>query len=221
MHITTSMKNISFDTLKKRAQIVNETLAKLLPNVKCALHYSNPLELLIATILSAQCTDKMVNIVTEKLFEKYKTIDDYVNATQEEFEVDIKSTGFYRAKAKNILNTVKIIKEKFNGVVPNTMDELITLSGVARKTANIVLGNAYGVVVGIAVDTHVRRLSQKFGLTKNDDPVKIEQDLMKIIPQKDWFMFSHRIVEYGRLYSPAQKRNDDTDPISQALLENP
>jgi len=211
------MNKYSPNKLKQRAQIVNETLAELLPNAKCALNYSNPLELLIATILSAQCTDKMVNIVTEKLFKKYKSLNDYVNATQEEFEADIKSTGFYKAKAKNILNTVKIIKEKFNGQVPKTMEDLITLSGVARKTANIVLGNAYGIVVGLAVDTHVRRLSQKFGLTTQNDPVKIEQDLMKLVPQKDWLMFTHRMVEYGRQYSPAKTRNDESDTISIAL----
>ena len=157
-------------------------LKKLYPNPACALHYTKPWELLIAVILSAQCTDKKVNEVTEKLFKKYKTLDDYVKADRKEFEKDVRSTGFYRNKAKNILAAAKIIKEKFGGKIPRTMEEILTLPGVARKTATVVLGNAYGVVEGIAVDTHVWRLSRKFDLTDYDDPVKIERDLMKLLP---------------------------------------
>lgn len=205
-------------TNKQRIEIILDKLKQLLPDAKCALNHSNPLELLIATILSAQCTDKKVNEVTQKLFAKYKTLDDYCAAKTEEFEQDIKSTGFYRTKTKNILSTVKMIKDKFGGQVPKTMEELLTLSGVARKTANIVLGNAYGIIEGIAVDTHVRRLSQKFGLTNNEDPVKIERDLMKLIPKSDWINFSHRMIEYGRTYSPARKVDDNSDPISADLL---
>lgn len=202
---------------KVKALLINKKLKELFPNAKIVLNYSNDWELLVSVILSAQCTDKMVNKVTEKLFKKYRKLDDYVKATQEEFEQDIKSTGFYHNKAKNILASAKIVKEKFGGKIPNTMEEILTLPGVARKTANIVLGNAYGIVEGIAVDTHVRRLSQKFGLTDEEDPVKIEKDLMSILPKSEWFNFTYRMIEYGRSYSPAQKRNSSDDPISQHL----
>ena len=218
-YLTRVYLSITMDDLmrKQRAVIVSKKLEILLPDAKCSLIYSNPLQLLIATILSAQCTDRIVNKVTEKVFKKYKNIGDYLNAEQKEFEADIKSTGLYRAKARNILASARIIKEKYNDAVPKTMNELLTLSGVARKTANIVMGNAYGIIDGIAVDTHVRRLSQKFGLTTNNNPVKIEQDLMKLIPKNDWLNFSHRMIEYGRVYSPANKKNDNSDPISKAL----
>ena len=163
-------------TQKKRVHIVLTELKKLFPHAKMVLNYSNNWELLVSVILSAQCTDKMVNKVTAKLFKKYKTLDDYVRASQIEFENDIHSTGFYHNKAKNILATAKIIKEQFHGEIPNTMEELLTLKGVARKTANVVLGNAYNIVEGIAVDTHVIRLTKLWGLTKHTDPVKIERD---------------------------------------------
>jgi endonuclease-3 len=192
---------------KRRAAKVVRALKKMFPHAKIALRYGNPWELLVAVMLSAQCTDKKVNEVTEKLFKKYRTLDDYVHADRREFERDIHSTGFYRQKAKNILAAAKIIKEKFNGKVPRTMEELLTLPGVARKTANIVLGNAYGIVEGIAVDTHVRRLSKKFGLTDHDDPVKIERDLMQILPKREWFDFTYRMIEYGRKVCPARKHN--------------
>lgn len=190
-------------------------LKKLFPNAKISLDYSNNWELLVAVILSAQCTDKMVNKVTEKLFKKYKSLDDYVKAHPEEFEQDIRSTGFYKNKAKNILSTAKIIKEKFRGKVPNTMKYLLTLRGVARKTANVVLGNAYGIYEGIAVDTHVRRLSKLYSLTNHDNPDKIEQDLMKIIPRKEWFDFTYRMIEYGRIYCPARKHDHEKCPLSK------
>lgn len=165
---------------------------------KTALRYKDPLEILIATILSAQCTDKRVNLVTKDLFKKYKTVKDYANANPEEFQQEIRSTGFYRNKAKNIINCCKILVEKFDSKVPRTMEELITLPGVARKTANIVLQAGYGIVEGIAVDTHVTRLSQLLGLTENKDPNKIEQDLMKLTPKKDWMNLSHLLIMHGR-----------------------
>ena len=199
------------DERKKRANKIVKKLQELFPDAAIVLKYSNTWELLVSVILSAQCTDKQVNIVTEKLFEKYRTLDDYVKANVDEFEKDIKSTGFYRNKAKNILAAAKIVKEQFDGKVPDTMEELLTLPGVARKTANVVLGNAYGKVEGIAVDTHVRRLSIKFGLTDHKDPVKIEQDLMQILPKKDWFFLTYGLIEYGRHICPARRHKDCAD----------
>lgn len=183
-------------------------------DVDIALHFSNVFELMVATILSAQCTDKRVNIVTSTLFKKYKTIKDYATADLKEFENDIKSTGFYRNKAKNIIATANIVLDKFNGVVPKTMEELITLKGVARKTANIVLGSGYGINVGIAVDTHVIRLTNLIGLSKNSDPKKIEQDLMKIIPKKYWKNISFTIQTLGRRVCIARRPKCDICPIN-------
>jgi len=179
---------------------VEEILERLKRKYKprTALRYKNPLEILVATILSAQCTDKRVNLVTRELFKKYKTVEEYADANPEEFQQDIRSTGFYRNKAKNIINCCKILVERFDSRVPKTMEELITLPGVARKTANIVLQAGYGIVEGIAVDTHVTRLSQLLGLTKNKDPAKIEQDLMQLTPKKDWMNLSHLLVMHGR-----------------------
>jgi endonuclease-3 len=221
------------DSLKDRQDRANKvitTLKKHYPLSKVALNFSNPLELLIAVILSAQCTDIMVNKVTTSLFKKYKSLDDYVKADIIEFEKDIKPTGFYRAKAKNVLATAKILKEKFHGEVPKTMEELLTLSGVARKTANVVLGNAFHIVVGVAVDTHVSRLSQRlrfvdteaigggkktFTFQKNGrmvldfkkdaDPVKIEQELMAVIPKQDWFKATYLLVDHGRAVCKSQR----------------
>lgn len=201
--------------LKDKAVIIVRELKKLFPNAKIVLKYSNHWELLVAVILSAQCTDRMVNIVTEKLFKKYKTLDHYVRAGLGEFEQDIRSTGFYRNKTKHILAAAKIIKERFHGKVPNTMEELLSLPGVARKTANVVLGNAFGIVEGIAVDTHVRRLSKLYGLTNHDDPKKIEQDLMKILPKNDWFKFTYLMIEYGRKYCPAKKHDHQNCPLAK------
>ena len=183
-------------------------------DVDIALKFSNVFELMVATILSAQCTDKRVNIVTSTLFKKYKTIKDYAKADLKEFENDIKSTGFYRNKAKNIIETANIVLNKFNGVVPKTMEELITLKGVARKTANIVLGSGYGINVGIAVDTHVIRLTNLIGLSKNLDPKKIEKDLMKIIPQKHWRNISFEIQTLGRRICIARRPKCDICPIN-------
>ena len=194
-----------------------DKLIELFPDAKIVLKYSNNWELLVAVILSAQCTDKMVNKVTDKLFKKYKTQDDYVKADPKEFEKDIRPTGFFRNKTRNILATAKIIGEKFEGKVPNTMRDLLTLPGVARKTANIVLGNAFGIVEGIAVDTHVRRLANLYGLTDHDDPDKIEQDLMKIVPRKEWFKFTYLMIEYGRKYCPARKHDHKNCPLVELL----
>ena len=198
---------------KKLAEKIIRKLKELLPDAKIALKYSNNWELLVAVILSAQCTDKMVNKVTEKLFKKYKSLEDYVKADAIEFEKDIRSTGFFRNKAKNILATAKIIKGKFHGKVPNSMNDLLTLPGVARKTANVVLGNAFGIYEGIAVDTHVRRLSKLYGLTDQDNPDKIEQDLLKIVPKKDWFKFTYLMIDYGRKYCRARKHDHENCPL--------
>ena len=184
-------------------------------DVGIALNFSNVFELMVATILSAQCTDKRVNIVTSSLFKKYKTIQDYAKADLKEFEQDIKSTGFYRNKAKNIIETANIVLNKFNGVVPKTMEELITLKGVARKTANIVLGSGYGIIAGIAVDTHVIRLTNLIGLSKNSDPKKIEQDLMKIIPKKYWKNISFMIQTLGRRVCIARRPKCDICPVNK------
>jgi len=199
---------------KKAAKIVNE-LKKLLPDAKIVLNYANNWELLVAVMLSAQCTDKKVNEVTQKLFKKYRTLEDYVNADPGEFEQDIKPTGFYRQKTKNILSCARIIKEKFGGEVPHTMEELLALPGVARKTANIVLGNAYGIVEGIAVDTHVIRLSRLLGLTDETNPDKIERDLMQILPREEWFDFTYTLIDYGRKYCPARRHNHAACPLSR------
>lgn len=204
-------------TREERAKIVLRELKKLFPHVRCFLNHSSPWELLVGVILSAQCTDKKVNEVTEKLFKKYPTLEDYLNADPREFEKDIFQTGFYRAKTKNILATAKLVKENFGGEVPRTMHEILTLRGVARKTANVVLGNAYNVVEGIAVDTHVMRLSRKFGLSNGNNPVKIEKDLMAIIPQEEWLDFTHRLIEYGRAYCPAKAHDHENEPIVKAL----
>ena len=160
----------------------------------------------MAVILSAQCTDKKVNQVTESIFKKYKTSADFAKLTQTQLEKLIHSCGFYRAKAKNIIGAIKIIENKFGGKVPNTMAEILILPGVARKTANVVLGNAYNVVDGIAVDTHMIRINQKLGFTRQKDPVKIERDLMQIIPKNEWFSYTYRIINYGRAVCTARHK---------------
>ena len=173
-------------------------LKKEYPDARCALDHSNPLELLIATILSAQCTDKRVNIVTAELFRKYRTAEDYIRVAQTELEKDVRSTGFFRNKAKSIQGACRIISEKYKGRVPDTIDELLALPGVARKTANVVLGTAFGITSGVVVDTHVSRLSQRLGLTDEKQPEKIERDLMSLVPRKDWIIFSHLLIWHGR-----------------------
>ncbi|MEK7510605.1 MAG: endonuclease III [Patescibacteria group bacterium] len=205
----------SFELRRKRATKIIRRLKELFPNAKIVLKYSNHWELLVAVVLSAQCTDKKVNEVTEKLFKKYRTLEDYVNADPREFEKDIRSTGFFRNKTKHILAAAKLIKEKFGGKVPHRMGDLLTIPGVARKTANIVLGNAYGIVEGIAVDTHVRRLCRKLGLTNHSDPEKIEQDLMRLLPKKEWFDFTYRMIEYGRQICPARTHECKSHPLTR------
>jgi endonuclease-3 len=189
---------------KKIPEII-ELLRKEYPDVRIALIHSNPLELLIATILSAQCTDKQVNEVTKKLFKNYSSPHDYIKVLQEKLEKEIYSTGFYRNKAKNIKKLCEILENNFNGKVPDTMEELLTLPGVGRKTANIVLSGAFGKVEGIAVDTHVKRLSNRLGITENTDPDKIEKDLMGLVPKKDWDVFSLLLIHHGRKVCTARK----------------
>lgn len=190
---------------KTRAQKIMELLEKEHPDAEIALQYKNPLELLVATILSAQATDEQINAITPRLFQKYTTAKDYAEADLTELEQDIKSSGFYHNKAKNIKNTAKMLVEKYNSHVPKTMEELIELPGVARKTANIVLFNAYGIIAGVAVDTHVRRLAQRLGLTENSDPNKIEKDLMNIVPQTKWMHITDLLIFHGRRICTAKK----------------
>ena len=190
--------------LKKKAKQIRKILQKEYPAAKCSLMFTNPLELLIATILSAQCTDERVNIVTRDLFRKYKTAKDYAEAELAELERDIRSTGFYRNKAKNIKNCCREIVGKHGGKVPGNMDELVQLAGIGRKTANVVLGNAYGIP-GVVVDTHVSRISQRLGLTENTDAVKIEFDLMKLFSRDNWTLVSHQFVDHGRKVCIARK----------------
>jgi endonuclease-3 len=215
------MKKVSESGMKqqlkdRKARVVKleRALKRLFPGSKIALVYGKPYELLFAVILSAQCTDKKVNEVTAKLFKKYKNLDAYIRVAQREFEQDIRQTGFYRNKTKNVLATAKILKEKYGGKVPDTMEGLTSLPGVARKTANIVLGTIYGVVEGIAVDTHVRRFAIRFDLTDYpNDTNKIEKDLMAIIPKKDWYTFTYRAIEYGRQIAPARTYDTSKDPL--------
>jgi endonuclease-3 len=207
---------------KKRWQKISKTLRKLFPHPKIALTFSNPWELLVAVQLSAQCTDKKVNQVTPALFKKYPTLDAYVKAGKtaagvHQFEDMVHACGFYRAKTKNILAAAREIKEKYGGKLPRTMEEMVKVPGVGRKSANVILGNAYGVVEGIAVDTHVMRLSRVFGLTKEKTPEKIEQDLMVIIPKKDWFEATYMIIDYGRAYCVARPHKHDLCPLTKVL----
>lgn len=198
---------------KERTKEIIKRLKKKYPKAKIALRFGNRWELLVAVILSAQCTDKKVNEVTEKLFKKYRALDDYVTADAKEFEQMVRPAGFYRAKTKNILASAKIVKEKFGGKIPRTMQDMLTLKGVARKTANVVLGNAYGVMEGIAVDTHVRRLSQRLGLSASDNPEKIEKDLMELVPKKDWFKTTYLLIDHGRAICKAKDPRCDLCPL--------
>ena len=184
--------------LSKKIKEILKILKSNYPEADCALNYSNPLQLLISTILSAQCTDKRVNQVTKTLFKKYKSIKDFSNLDRTILEKEIRSTGFFRQKAKWIQESCKKIEQDFHGQVPKTMELLTSLPGVARKTANVVMGTALNIASGIVVDTHVKRISKRLGLTKKQDPVKIEEDLMKIIPQENWIWFSHALITHGR-----------------------
>ena len=194
-------------SVKKRLRAAScvRRLKTAYPNAKMALRYGNEIQLLVAVMLSAQCTDKKVNEVTEKLFKKYKTAKDFATADRRTLEQEIRSTGFYHSKARSIREACRTIVEKFGGNVPRAMGDMLQLRGVARKTANVVLGNAFRVVDGIAVDTHVRRLSQRLGYTKSDNPEKIEQDLMALIDRKDWFMLTYFLIEHGRRVCNARR----------------
>lgn len=198
---------------RERALEIVRQLQRMYPRAKCTLDFRNPLELLVATILSAQSTDVRVNIVTKDLFRKYRTASDYAKARPQALEKDIHATGFFRSKAKNLIGMGDSLAEKHQGEVPQSMEELIELPGVGRKTANVVLGNAFGKAVGIVVDTHVTRVAGRLGLTRQTDPVKIEADLMKLVPQKEWVKFSHRLIQHGREICIARKPK-----CSQCLL---
>lgn len=198
----------------ERVQKMNEVLSVLYPDPKIALNYSNTWELLVAVQLSAQCTDARVNMTTETLFTQYRTIEAYRDATPREMEKAVHSCGFYRNKAKNIRGAAKMILEEYNGVVPHTMEELVRIPGVARKTANVILSNAFQIHEGIAVDTHVRRFAIRFDLSDYEDPVRIERDLMLIMPQEAWWGFNHRLVHYGRDYCPARPHACMAHPLT-------
>ncbi len=185
-------------TNPRRVRAILKKLDQAYPRAECELHHKNAFQLLVATILSAQCTDARVNMVTPGLFEKYPAPADFAYASPRDIEQEIRSTGFFRSKTKSIMGASKRIVEEFSGQVPRTMEELLTLPGVARKTANVVLGTAYGIASGVVVDTHMLRLSKRLDLTKHDDPKKVEQDLMRVIPQDRWIEFSHQIIWHGR-----------------------
>ncbi|MDL1968818.1 MAG: endonuclease III [Deltaproteobacteria bacterium] len=200
--------------IKTRSDKIRKILRMTFPNVNTQLKHRNSFELLVATMLSAQCTDKQVNSVTKKLFKNLETPYDFANASNKTIEELIRPTGFFRNKAKNIKNSSRILIEKYKGKVPDSLDELIKLPGIGRKTANVVLGSAFGIP-GIAVDTHVAKISKRLGLTKNKDPVKIEFDLMKIIPEKDWSDFSLQLVYFGRAVCKAKNPGCDICPLTE------
>lgn len=190
--------------LKQRVRKIIRLLKRAYPDAKCSLNHSSAFELLIATILSAQCTDARVNIVTQDLFSKYRKPEDYLKVSDKELQRDIRTTGFFRNKTKSIQGTAKALTEEYGGVVPSTMDELLELPGVARKTANVVLGNAFGISAGVVVDTHVTRLSHRLGLSHEKTAEKIEQDLIPIVPKKDWVIFPHLFIAHGRAICKAR-----------------
>jgi endonuclease-3 len=192
-------------TARERVRQIIRLLRKEYPDARCSLNYANPLELLIATILSAQCTDERVNMVTADLFRKYRTCEDYLKVPRSELEQDIRPTGFYRNKARAIQESCKVLCEKYGGRVPDKPEQLMELPGVARKTANVVLGNAFGIASGIVVDTHVARLAGRLGLSKQKDRDKIERDLMELVPRRDWIDFSHLMIYHGRKVCKSRK----------------
>ena len=202
------------DPIEARAPEIVRILSETYPDAKVALNFSNALEMLVATILSAQSTDVNVNKVTETLFEKYRTAEDYLRVPEDELKADIKSTGFFNQKATAIREACRRIVEVYDGKVPDTMEDLLTLRGVARKTANIVLGNAYGKVEGIAVDTHVKRVSNRLGFTTQSDPDKIEQDLMRLIPRERWFKFTYVLIDHGRALCIARRPLCEQCPVN-------
>jgi endonuclease-3 len=198
---------------KTRLIRIFEELDRLFPNATCALHHKNAWQLLVATILSAQCTDERVNKVTPELFKKYPTMQDFANASQDELSQEIRSTGFFNNKARSLIGAARKIIADYKGQVPRSMDELLQVPGAARKTSNVVLGTAYGIASGVVVDTHVQRISQRLDLTKNNDPVKIEQDLMKTIPQDRWVLFAHQLIHFGRQICIARKPRCASCPL--------
>lgn len=202
---------------KQKVNLIINRLKKLFPTTKIALNYSSPTELFVAVVLSAQTTDKQVNVVTADLFKKYKTIEDYVKTPLSEFEQDVRRIGLYKGKAKNIKTALEIVSKQYGGKLPDSMEELVKLPGVGRKTANVLLFNIYGKQEGIAVDTHVRRLSKLFGLTKNDDPNKIERDLMEIVPKNEWGEITYLLIDYGRKYCPARCKHE-TCPLRNFII---
>ena len=200
-------RNESLEEKRKRVRKILALLKKEHPDAGCGLHFSTPLELLVATILSAQCTDERVNMVTKTLFTKYRKPEDYMNASMEEFEQEVHSTGFYKNKAKSIRDACRMLAERYDSEVPRTMEEMLELPGVARKTANVVLSHAYDVVEGIAVDTHVKRLAQRLDLTRNSNPEKIEADLCALAPKTKWKTFSDGLIFHGRRVCFARNPN--------------
>lgn len=204
------MKSSAADRYRKIAR----ALAKEFPGARCELEHSDPLQLLVATILSAQCTDARVNRVTRALFKKYRTARDYAAADPRVFEREIRPTGFFRNKTRSILGAAKVLDEKHGGRVPSTMEELLELPGVARKTASVVLGTAFRRAEGIVVDTHVHRLTRRLGLTREDDPGKIERDLMELVPRDEWIDFAHRLIWHGRRVCPARKPRCGECPLA-------
>ncbi len=205
--------SVSIDAKRQAAKVVKQ-LAKTYPQATCALCFNTPLELLVATILSAQCTDQRVNLVTKDLFRKHRTAADYAKTPLAELEREIQSTGFFRNKAKAIQGACRILAERFGGEVPQDLQQLVELPGIGRKTANVVLGTAFRMATGVVVDTHVARLSLRLGLTTQKNPEKIEQDLMAIIPQAQWIDFSHRMIHHGRQICAARKPNCDRCPMN-------
>ncbi|MBI4395101.1 MAG: endonuclease III [Candidatus Omnitrophica bacterium] len=203
----------SLESKKKRTLEIIKRLKKTFPEAAIELHFKNPIQLVVATILSAQCTDKRVNMVTPALFKKYKTAKDYARANVRSFEKAIHSTGFYRAKARNIIGCMKEIMKRFGGKVPNRMEDLVSLPGIGRKTANVILGNIFDVP-GLVVDTHMKRIANRLALTRHQDPQKIEFELNEIVPQKDWSLFSHLIIWHGRRICFARKPNCPECPIN-------
>jgi endonuclease III len=198
---------------KARLQKILAELDKLFPEATCALHHQNAWQLLVATILSAQCTDERVNKVTPGLFQKFPTVEDLASVPQDELAQEIRTCGFFNNKARSIIGAAKKVQGEFGGEVPKTLDELLTVPGAARKTANVVLGTAYGIASGVVVDTHVQRITNRLDLTKNADPVKIEQDLMKIVPQDRWILFSHQVIHFGRQICVARKPRCGSCPL--------
>ena len=212
--VTTPKRPRSKLDRRARLEQILAILDQVFPNVTCALYHSNPWQLLVATILSAQCTDERVNMVTPGLFAKYPAMEDFAAATPEALGKDIYSTGFYNNKSRNIIAAAKRILQVYNGQIPTSIEELLTIPGAARKTANVVLGTAFGIASGVVVDTHVSRISQRLDLTSETDPVKIERDLVKLLPQSRWIQFSHQLIHHGRGHCTARNPKCHSCPLN-------